>query len=350
MQKNDGYLEVLLRMNKITLGTILLLAFLASCTAEENLDDLLKNEERPQVNAGRIDQNLVKNDFHILVIGNSFSRDAFSYVPAIMNDVCNDKTFEVNILYKSGKALSTHWNSINKELADYILDSYDNDNSKWQIHTNVLAKDIITSKEWDIVVLQEGSGKARSYDLTQPSVHHIAGYIREIQPNVNVAFMINPPHADGYSDLGEYTSEEIWMQYVQTAKQLLENNEINYIIPCGTGIQNARKTYLDSLGVFGHLTYDGRHLQEGIPCLIEAYTASQSLFNLFSINASINGSSLKITQQWVNDHKIPGQQGIVIKGTDDDYQMSKKCAISAIDSPYSIFENQHTTSIQIPNY
>ena len=176
-------------MNKICLGLVFLFAFLASCTVEENLDDLF--------NAVRIEQGHEKSDYHILVIGNSLSRDAFSYVPAIMNDVCNDKTFKVDILYRGNKALSDHWNSISNSVADYTLDSYDTDNSKWQLHTNVLARDIITSKQWDIVVLQEGSGKARSYDLTRPSVHHIAGYIREIQHNVNVAFMINPPHADG---------------------------------------------------------------------------------------------------------------------------------------------------------
>lgn len=337
-------------MNKICLGLVFLFAFLASCTAEENLDDFLKNEERSQINAVRIEQGHEKSDYHILVIGNSLSRDAFSYVPAIMNDVCNDKTFKVDILYRGNKALSDHWNSISNSVADYTLDSYDTDNSKWQLHTNVLARNIITSQYWDLVVLQEGSGRARSYDLTQPSVHHIAGYIREIQPNVNVAFMINPPHADGYSDLGEYTSEEVWMQYVQTARQLLDNNEIDYIIPCGTGIQNARKTYLDSLGVFGHLSYDGRHLQEGIPCLIDAYTASQSLFNFFNINSSIESCNLIITQQWVNNSKIPGQHGKVIEGTDEDYSISKKCAINAIESPFSLSDNQSTTSIRIPKF
>lgn len=335
-------------MNKICLGLVFLFAFLASCTAEENLDDLLKNEERSQINAVRIEQGHEKSDYHILVIGNSLSRDAFSYVPAIMNDVCNDKTFKVDILYRGNKALSDHWNSISNSVADYTLDSYDTDNSKWQLHTNVLARDIITSQYWDLVVLQEGSGRARSYDITQPSVHHIAGYIREIQPNVNVAFMINPPHADGYSDLGEYTSEEVWMQYVQTARQLLDNNEIDYIIPCGTGIQNARKTYLDSLGVFGHLSYDGRHLQEGIPCLIDAYTASQSLFNFFNINSSIESCNLIITQQWVNNSKIPGQHGKVIKGNDMDYVTSKKCALNAIENPFGQMSDAKTTSIHLP--
>lgn len=336
-------------MNKICLGAIFLFTFLVSCTAEEDYDVLLENKERHEANANRMEQSLEKTDYHILVIGNSLSRDAFSYVPAIMNDVCNDKTFEVDILYKGGKALSTHWNSINKELADYTLDSYDNDSLKWQINTNILARDVIYSKNWDLVVLQEGSGTARDYELTSGSVHSIVDYIRAIQPEVYIAFMINPPHADGYSDLGEYTSDQVWMQYVQTARQLLDNNEIVYIIPCGTGIQNARKTYLDSLGVFGHLSYDGRHLQEGIPCLIDAYTVSQALFNIFKINTSINSSSLKITQQWVRDRKIPGQQGKVIKGTDDDYQMSKKCAIYAVESPFKL-SLEAETSIYVPKY
>lgn len=320
-------------MNKICLGTVFLFAFLASCTAEENLDDLLENGENPQVSVDRKEQSIEKSDYHILVIGNSLSRDAFSYVPAIMDDVFKSKKFNVDILYRGNKALSDHWNSISNEISDHTIDTYDNDNSKWQTNTKVLAKDIITSKKWDLVVLQEGSRTARSYDLTKRSVHDIANYIRVIHPDVSIAFMIDPPHADGYSDLGEYTSGEIWMQYVQTARQLLENNEIDYIIPCGTGIQNARNTYLDSLGAFGHLSYDGRHLQEGIPCMIDAYTASQSLLIFFNINSSINNCSLKITQQWVENRNIPGQHGKVIEGTDEDYNISKKCALKAIENP-----------------
>ena len=338
-------------MNKICFGVILLFTLLTSCTAEVDSDILLKNEESNKTYYAYVSENSQeKSEYNVLVIGNSLSRDAFSYVPAIMNDVCNGKTFEVDILYKSGKALSDHWNSISNSAADYTLDSYDTDNSKWQLFTNVVALDVISSKKWDLVVLQEGSRTARFYDLTKNSVHSICNYIRVIQPNVYIAFMINPPHADGYSDLGEFTSNEIWMQYVQTARQLLEENEIDYIIPCGTGIQNARQTYLDSLGVFGSLSYDGKHLQEGIPCLIDAFTASQSLFNFFNINSSINNCSLKIIQQWVNNSKIPGQHGKVIEGTDEDYSISKKCAINAIESPFSLSDNQSTTSIRIPKF
>lgn len=329
-------------MRGINLYVVFLTIFIVSCTASENEDKRCEDSLSTYSDLPK------ENNYFILVIGNSLSRDAFSYVPAIMADACDGKHFQVTILYRGNKSLSDHWNSINNEISDYTLDTYDNDNSKWQTNTKVLAKDIIISKKWDLVVLQEGSGTARSYDLTQPSVHHIAGYIQEIQPNVIIAFMINPPHADGYSDLGERTSNEVWMQYVQIAQQLLDNNEIDYVIPCGTGIQNARHTYLDSLGVYGHLSYDGRHLQEGIPCVTDAYTASQSLFNLLKINASINNSSLRITQQWVDNCKIPGQHGKVIEGTDEDYNISKKCAINAVDRPFEQTFDEETASIHSP--
>ena len=160
--------------------------------------------------------------------------------------------------------------------------------------------------------------------------------------------MINPPHADGYSDLGEKTSDELWMQYVANACKLKDDNEIDYIIPCGTGVQNARHTYLDSLGAFGHLSYDGRHLQEGIPCLIDAYTASQTLFHLFGISASIENSNMIITQQWVNATNIPGKHGSVIAGSDNDYSTSKRCAFNAVEFPFNLAEDSEATCVKSP--
>jgi hypothetical protein len=145
-----------------------------------------------------------------------------------------------------------------------------------------------------------------------------------------------PAQPEGSSVLGDFSSDEVWSMFANTTQDLLDNKDVDYIIPCGTAIQNARHTYLDDMGCYGHLSYDGRHLQEGIPCMIEAFTATQCFFDIFTIGASIQSSSLQITPQIASTIKVPGRHGGVIEGSEADYALCKQCALFAIGNPYSI--------------
>lgn len=281
-------------------------------------------------------QRTQKEKLNILIIGNSFSRDAFSYVPAIMKDVYPSIQVEMEILYKGGKALDAHWNSINNSLNDYILDSWDREKEKWIIRENVLADSVISSGIWDLLILQEGSSKAHSYQATQPYISQIVSHVKDILPNIKVAYMINPAWAEGYEKLYEYSSIDVWSMFVSVAQQLIDKDDVQYVIPCGTGIQNARLTYFDAMGDFGHLSYDGRHLQEGLPCFIDACTATESLFKIFGIEASIENSTQRITQQWVKEKNVLGRHGKVVEGRDSDYRLAEICAMKAIESPYTL--------------
>jgi len=305
---------------------------LFSCTTEDDYD--FSEEPETEANDKRQEGNVTYN---ILVIGNSLSRDAFGYVPAILEENCPNIDVNMSILYIGGVALSSHWFNINNEYYMFTNDEYVGIEKKWTL-TKDTGKNVIESREWDLVVLQEGSVSGRTYSITINNVYNISNYLKSIFPNNKVAYMINPSHGDGDSSLGSYSSDEVWEMFATTAYELCENNDVDYIIPCGTAIQNARHTYLDSLGSWGHLTYDGTHLQEGLPCLIDAYAATQALFDILEIDASIKDSNLQITQQWVKDKNIPGQHGKVIGGTAEDYELCKKCALEAINNPYSITE------------
>lgn len=307
---------------------LFVLAFTSSCSAEDDdrFIDIIK------------DSITVENDHHfnILIIGDSFSRDAFTYVPFVMEDVCQDITLDMDILYIGGRALNYHYDYLSKDTPGFILDLYTSAYGYWTSYPKVRGGDVIRSKEWDLIILQEGSNTTRSYAKTQPHVQNLSDYIHLIQENVEIAFMLSPAKPEGSSALGEYTSDEVWYMNVTTTKQLLDNNDVDCMIPCGTSIQNARQTSLDQYGYFGHLSYDGNHLQEGLPCLIEAYTAAETLFKFFEIQKTIDSCNLIVTQAWVSSKKIPGQHGLVIEGDENDYSLCKKSALLAVDNPFTI--------------
>jgi hypothetical protein len=277
--------------------------------------------------------------YHILVIGNSLSRDALSYVPFLINEISPYVYVDLKILYKSGTSLNGHWELINKNSYDYTLDYCNSKTSRWYVASAKSASSIISMRDWDLVILQQGSSNAYNYSDTQPYIHKIVDYVRKKRGNAKIAYMLVPSRASGIKVLKGKTSDEIWKMQADVAYQLLNEGEVDYVIPCGTAIQNARHTTLDVLGDYGHLTYDGLHLQEGIPCLVDVYTATQSLFNILSIDASIYNSSLYITQQWVYEKNILGQHGYVISGTEDDYVLCKQCALMAVENPYEISLN-----------
>ena len=287
------------------------------------------------------------HDINILIVGNSYSRDAFSYAPMIIEEMCPDVKVNIQILYIGGVALSKHKQYMENKEALFTLDSYNTTLGKWNSKGNILADSVVSLHNWNCVILQEGSTTSRNYETVIGNINTIKDYLRSYQSDICISFMLNPTHPIGSEALGNYTSEEEFNMIAGVASRLLSTKTVDHVIPCGTAIQNARNTYLDNFGDYGHLSYEGRHLQEGIPCWIEALTASQMLIRILDLEVDGDISQLKITQQWVKEKNIPGRHGKVLEGRTSDYKLAQICAMKAIDSPYSF---DHTTVAEIfPN-
>ena len=278
-----------------------------------------------------------KNDaskqISVLIIGNSYSRDAFSYVPYIIESSLPSVSVELDILQIGGVSLDTHLGGLLDGSPIFILDKYTSGKPYWTSKGDISANAVMGKQDWDMIILQEGGIVARSYDVTRSNVSGVVGYCKLFYPKVPVYYMLNPTHPVGSDMLGEYDSDEELTVFAGVAEQLVSDGLVDNIIPCGTAIQLARRTYLDNLGDFGHLSYDGRHLQEGLPCMIEAFTAAQYIMDVLRLEGSIEDCQLKVNQSWVSSSYIPGQHGSVIDGSDDDYALCKRCALNAIASP-----------------
>lgn len=277
-------------------------------------------------------------DLRILSIGNSFSRDALCYVPFILNELLPTVRLHLTIMYRGGRPLKDHWSAMQSGGKEYQRDTYTTENGMWKTeNARDLVSEMDSTNNWDLIIFQQASGHSPSYDTYQPYLSNLIRTVRTNFTNTKIGWLLTPAHPNGYEKMPTLTSTDMWQLICDATEQVTRDEHIDVVLPGGTAIQNARHTRLDSLGVFGHLTYEGLHLQDGLPRLIESYTLAQAFINFFHLGGNILNSTLRPTQQWALEHRIPEMHGLVIEGTDDDYALCKRLALTAISNPYVLY-------------
>lgn len=134
--------------------------------------------------------------------------------------------------------------------------------------------------------------------------------------------------------------------------QLVANDTMaSFIIPVWTAIMNAYTVddiraighYGDDVYTYnssgkGYLRNDGRHLQEGLPCQIAAYTVVEALSRLLGTGHSTLGDDTMFDTTYINQLNIPGKNGDPTGYPDGDggrnIRFAQKCAIMANNNPF----------------
>lgn len=271
--------------------------------------------------------NFIRNSIKILGIGNSFTRDAVSYVPYLLRELFPNIHIVIGIIYGGGYSLSDHMNAMTND-RNMTYDKYDYDTNRWTMQ-NATEKAIIQDEDWDIITLQQNSNNSNNYSTYQPFAGQlIKNIFNYAKSSVKICWLM--------THVKPVENRDIFFENMVAAiKKVYEEEPIEYIFPCGLAIENARKTPLDGLGDYhegGHLIYsDGQHLQEGIPCLIEAYTFTLGVLKLIGKSyKSVFGSTLRVSDEWGVRNNIPERNGSCV-GVDDEqnYMIAQKCAIMA---------------------
>lgn len=274
----------------------------------------------------------------VLMVGNSYARDAYSYVPFLVEELSPDTYVEMGILYIGSCTLKTHWNHVVDNANAYELDFYGSNNAEWRTVKNVSIHQGLNLIRWDLIMLQQQSEASQNYGTCQPYLDNLSGYIQRHFPESKLGWTLTPAYPEGYKTLKGQTSNEMWRKVVSTAELIMKHDYLKLLIPVGTAVQVARQIpELDALGDFGHLSYEGLHLQEGPGCLMSAYVATHKLMEFFQKPVDIMQSNLKIDRQWVMSKKIPQAHGVAPAISDSLYNECKACAISAIEEPFQIF-------------
>lgn len=214
----------------------------------------------------------------VLVIGNSYSVDTFTY----LHDICVSAGVNVvvGVAHDSGSSLSDAMSKINNSQTIHSYYKWTNQNGYTRT-ASPLYSDAITDEDWDIVIFQQMSFESRDYSTFQPHLTNLKEYVGGIATNPNVRFGINAiwERSTTASSVGDKeTQVDFYNDIVSNYRRAMLDSDLEILIPTGTAIQNGRENeHLIQVGY--ELTRDGAHLDEGIGRYIAAMTVFETLFN-----------------------------------------------------------------------
>lgn len=252
----------------------------------------------------------------ILTIGNSFSDDTMQYVYKIAKSAGVEK-IKLGNLYIGGCSLDTHTSNAktNARAYDYRTNSAD----AWVNTPSYRMKDAITSENWDFISLQQASGSSGIAN-TYANLQYMIDYVSELAPESKLVFNMTWAYQKDatHAEFPKYESNQIKMYESIVAavqSEVATKSRIEYIVPNGTAIQNARTSYVGD-----RLTRDGFHLSLDLGRYIAGLTFFYQLTGISIENI-----------EYIPDGVDPDLQKVAIES-----------AISAVNVPFAISSSRYT--------
>jgi hypothetical protein len=267
-----------------------------------------------------------KKEISILFVGNSLTQDAVSYLPYILTTMAPDISFKFYVWYNAGKTLKQQYE--NYFLADAPCDIFSvcENGIAWNnFNSTKKMSEILDDYTFDIVCLQEYSYFSFTDAELKTNYDNCVSYIAShYDLPLKFITLIDQPNRSKV--------QTMYDESVYNAKYFLKNTVCEDIIPAGTAIYLALQTSLDSLGDQGHLSPDGTHSQEGLPCLIQAFAVALWVFEKLALPISVYASPIRIDTTVYNSLNVPGPNlgSGVIAGTDSQNLIGQECAINAV--------------------
>ena len=232
-------------------------------------------------------------ELKILAIGNSFSDDALFLLPDILNSLGITK-FRISNLYLPGCLLERHLENIKNNSAVYEFRT--NRGYGWDTAYNTKLVDGVNADDWDYITFQQGStksGLAKSYSCLM----EIIETVKFLKPNAKLAWHMTWAYQQDYVSsafIENYGGNQLTMYnaIVNSVKsEILNNININFVIPNGTVVQNARTSFLgDTITRDGfHMSYEiGRYMTAlTYACLMTGYSLEDVTFKPISVSEDI---------------------------------------------------------------
>ena len=173
----------------------------------------------------------------ILAIGNSFSQDATHYLQQIA--AADQVEMKVVNLYIGGCSLERHWNNIQSEAKEYLLEVNGDSTEEY-----VSIQDALGMEEWDYIVTQQVSHDSGIIETYHPYLENVIEYVKKKVPSAEIllqetwAYDIDSLHG-GFANYN-MDQQEMYEKVSHAYRTVAKDNGV-HLIPCGDVIQALRK-------------------------------------------------------------------------------------------------------------
>lgn len=197
----------------------------------------------------------------ILGIGNSFTEDGMEYLPDLL-EAAGIGNVILGRITLGGCSLERHCQEYAAD-TDYYTYCKSTHNRWETVLKKARLRDGIADERWDIVILQQVSGKAGLFLTYEPWLGHLVEIVRLHCPNAGACIGWQQTWAyapdSNHGDFSRYDRNQQLMYegIVAAVKQLRDETSIEVVIPTGTAIQNLRGTQPADAP---EVTRDGFHL------------------------------------------------------------------------------------------
>ena len=276
---------------------------------------------------GRLIGELAHSEISILFVGNSLTQDGIAYLPWLLKTYYPEVRFRFYMWYNGGYTLADQYTKFSGGGNAETFSVAEN-NSTWTNYSNnKTMADVLAAYTFDIVCMQEYFNYKSSYvDADIVDWNNCRNYIQQNYHGGNALEFVGLFHAPLRS------SADAVFEMTKSGNALILNKTVSQdMLANGIAIYRAMATSLDSLGDQGHLSPDGTHAQEGLPCLMQTYVVAMWVFDRIGISKSVYGSPARMTTAIYNTINAPGSNlGTgVITGTDAQNLLAQEVAIKA---------------------
>ena len=267
-----------------------------------------------------------KKTLSILFVGNSLTQDGIAYLPYMLKKYYGDEIdFKIYMWYCGGYTLAQHYEKFINDQNCEIFSVAEN-TAEWTNSAKKMSY-ILSTYKFDVVCMQEYFNYKESFDVENlVDWNNCQNYIREHYTGDNMLKFVSLFHAP------KRTSPESIYNMTKTGNSIILKNTISEdVVPIGMAVYRALSTDLDNLGDQRHLSPDGTHTQEGLPCLLQTYVALLWVLDQLGINKSIYNCDLRMTTDIYTSIHVPGPNlgSGVITGTDAQNILAQEVAIKA---------------------
>lgn len=317
-------MSFLIDMPRKLISTILLL-FICSVSlfSQEAIHRLDKDEDIPNV----------------LLIGNSFSESSAKYLGCIAH--LYDLKLNIWFVGSPGAVFSSNIKKLNSKTVAYQLSKYDYVSNSYidygfnsPLKPNTLGYsyyDVLQMYDWDYIFIHQGSLESASdYDAFWGGEEdYMKKWIEALNSNAKnkdykLGLIMTWTYPDSYdyktfSETSGISSKgEMYEGIVRNVKRAAEDYPFDYVVPCGTAIENAEHS--EKFKTVPDLTHKGDDIHLSVN---GSFISSITIFNtVFAKDLDINIESLDFDK--------------VDVGLRQFIQMAMPFAIDACRNPYNI--------------